>query len=222
MTFHVAFEGNIGSGKSTLMAAVQPTFPSLSFFPEPVADWKFLGDFYQNPSTFALLLQVEILFSFQYAPQTRPWVTERSTESGYWCFARLLQEQGMFPPDHFRLFEQLWSRYRQQPTHLVYVKTPPALCLERVTQRNRTAETSITLEYLTALDQAHAHYIATAKENGIPVLELDGRRTVSSLQEEVTLFLRGLNPEGGNILPGRSILPGQKDSVLGGSDMVIS
>jgi len=94
MCIYLCLEGNIGSGKTTLVEKLCHAFPHIPVYPERVETWKFLKLFYQNPAQYALTLQLEIMFSFAEAhANPGPLISERSTGSGYYCFAARLEER---------------------------------------------------------------------------------------------------------------------------------
>jgi deoxyadenosine/deoxycytidine kinase len=59
---------------------------------------------------------------------------------------------------------------------LVYLRTKPATCLERIRARNRPEEVSIDLDYLNALHERHEEWLAVRTYDDIsspPVLIVD-------------------------------------------------
>lgn len=72
-------------------------------------------------------------------------------------------------------FWNLWeSRWSLKPDAIIYLKTPAAVCLQRIKERNRTEEKGINLEYLETLEKLHDAWLLNLKSP--LVIVLDGER----------------------------------------------
>src|SRR5438105_2399846 len=99
-------EGNIGTGKSTFLKALQQSLPHVSVQLEAVDYWQsesngqsILQNFYESPHRWAysmetIALKTRIQEHITNQASLVPNVVERSIYSGYHCFARNSFEQG--------------------------------------------------------------------------------------------------------------------------------
>lgn len=168
----VSIEGNIGAGKSTLLEGLSQ-YLQVPVFPEKVHEWKFLKAFYEDPSAYALLFQLEVLFSFAEAhAQPGLCIVERSTATAYFVFALLLRHQGHLTADEFQLFESFWDQYNRDPDLLLYLDASADLCYERVAKRRRPGESKISQKYLQELDRFHTFFLKKMEKRGSVVVKI--------------------------------------------------
>jgi deoxyadenosine/deoxycytidine kinase len=161
----VALEGLIGAGKSTLIQRLGRGHP------EPVEQWTFLADFYHDPARWAFPLQMQILLSQTNSPPDG--LFERSPHSALHVFAR----DSLTPPEWDLL--SAWSdRCGWVPDEVVFLRVPPATCLERVRRRNRPGEEGITLDFLCQLERKYDGYLDYCRAQGIPVRVIEQDQTI--------------------------------------------
>lgn len=90
----ISLEGNISSGKTTLLKQIEEKLEIPTYY-EKLNQWKFLKDFYEKPKEYSLIFQLEILFSSAEAHACKvPHLTERSSYSGFLIFAKNLKKEG--------------------------------------------------------------------------------------------------------------------------------
>lgn len=152
----IAVEGNIGSGKTTLLNFFRDN-PLVEVLEEPVAKWQNVGGknllelFYTDCQRWSYLFEscaVLSLMKIHKKPHVTPVkMIERSVYSGYYCFEHNLCKSGMMTKAehsvHNEWFE--WITRRQQP-HLdliIYLRTSPEICMERMKARCRSEEKTI-------------------------------------------------------------------------------
>ena len=75
-------------------------------------------------------------------------------------------------------FSWLVDHYAVRPTGLIYLRTSPEKCYERLQKRSRSEEAGIALTYLQTLHNKHEDWLVEGKElpenlSNIPVLVLD-------------------------------------------------
>lgn len=181
----VVIAGNIGSGKSTTVKALQELLANeddACFVQEPVAEWRkegYLEEFYKTGNAFEFQLQVlySRLGAFEASLQDY-----KSTHDGRepklvfldrWfyedsMFAAVNFERKTMTANQFRLYNVAYAylqKHYPMPNVSVWLDVSPAHCMERLKQRGRTEEVEgITMDYLTQLDTARANY-----KNIIPV-----------------------------------------------------
>ena len=79
-----------------------------------------------------------------------------------------------------QIYMQCWDHFSQQtlgvcPTKMIYVKTEPEICYQRISQRARPGEELIPLEYLQRLHGKHEK-VFRSENMSLRTLVLDGTR----------------------------------------------
>ena len=160
-------EGIIGCGKTTYAREVGRR---LNFYVggEPVEGNPFLERFYLDQRTWAFPMQIFLLkerFKQQLHAATiaigaGDWngaILDRSI-SGDRVFAKMLTEAGHIDHDSWEAYEDFHMLMCTQllpPTRIIRLQCEPETAFERLRVRNRSAEMSVTLDYLKALDNAY-------------------------------------------------------------------
>lgn len=167
----VEVEGVIGAGKTTAVRIIGAAFNLRPLY-EPVKTNPYLDDFYADQKRYALIMQVELLVR-RYGLQMMA-AAEAMTLGG-WSGAvldRSLRGDRVFAKLH-RLYGNIddrgWATYEQlfdslitplhAPATIVFLDTRPEVALERVQQRNRSAETNLQLDYLKDLRKGYLDLI---------------------------------------------------------------
>jgi deoxyadenosine/deoxycytidine kinase len=188
-------EGNIGAGKSTFLKLLAEKISTITVAQEPVYDWQnkiygqsLLENFYQQPQrwaysfeTLTLLCRVREHLHLQQQVSVNTLICERSIYSGFYCFAQNSFDSGF-------LNQLEWSMYCDwfsflvpascKPQGFIYLQANPEICYERTKKRNRSAEDTISLDYITQIHRRHEEFLVMHREQFIavaqvPVLVLD-------------------------------------------------
>lgn len=189
----VSIEGNIGSGKSTLISQLKSRFTSVGDIPivyidEPVRVWNTIMDkegnniikrYYEDQKQFAFQFQMMAYITriTQLRKATEQYggrciiITERSIETDKQVFAKMLYESKTLDNISYTIYLKWFDELSRnlKVDNLVYLKTLPNVSMERVIKRNRPGET-ISLEYL---KDCHEHHEEWLQQTG-GVLMLDG------------------------------------------------
>jgi len=186
----IYIDGNIGSGKTTLIQNITDMYPNVYPIYENVSQWinsKLLEDYYSNPKKYAFEFQMEVIKSrvIQYNEVLSRIVTnkynvvilliERSFESNMYCFAKRLYKQGnisrkqwnMYMKEYNNILQILQQNYHTKATRIYYIRlnTNPGVCKSRIKQRNRSEENGITLSFLEEIDMYHKQLYDVLKTN---------------------------------------------------------
>ena len=163
---HVAIEGAIGVGKTTLTTKLAARLGSEACF-EEVKENPFLELFYQDPSRHALAVQLSFLFS-----RLKQWQSLQQQN----LFTQGVVSDYILAKDHIfasvTLSDEELALYQQvsrlievdihQPDLIIYLQSKPEIIMERIRRRNRAMEHGLTMEYLkrimAAYDQFFFHY----------------------------------------------------------------
>ena len=174
MAQHVAIEGPIGVGKTTLVNLFKEKMSArivLDVFDNP-----FLGDFYEDRPHSAFRTQMYFLISrFEQQIRLSSLLPEGPTVVCDFLFARdkifayvNLDDQEILIYDKY--FAAL-SKYVSTPDLVVYLKAPREVLLERVRRRHVAFEAKISERYLDELIEAYDHFFYHYKES--PLLIVD-------------------------------------------------
>ena len=171
----VSIEGNIGSGKSTVIASLASSAHAHAFetFVEPVDEWGDLLDlFYSSPAEWALAFSLKVLMSFR-APAAHEGncLVERSPLACRHVFSQLLYNDGSLTQQEWDLFKEYHDVLAWKPDCIVYVDTPVEVCMARVQHRDRVSERGLDVEYLKRVE---FQYLNVLRFVDVPVVRLDG------------------------------------------------
>lgn len=148
----ISIDGSIGAGKTTVLRRLGEDL-GLPVFLEPVDEWTAcLERFYMDRDRWGLCLNTKVLCSFARAPRSGTiLLCERSPVT---CM-RVFAEAGTKDPVERDVLGSLYDAVGWVPDVVVYIRTSPRSCLERIKKRARAAETTITIEYL---EEIHKRY----------------------------------------------------------------
>lgn len=169
---HIAIEGPIGAGKTSLARRLGERLGAELLLEQP-DDNPFLGRFYEDMPRYALPTQLFFLFqrARQLAPLAQPDMFGRPTVADY-----LLDKDSLFAritlsSDELALYQKIYDALRPQvpaPELVVYLQARPATLFERVRQRGAGYERGITEEYVALLAEGYARFFYAY--DGAPVL----------------------------------------------------
>jgi len=180
MPLIISLEGNIGSGKSTLMDYLKENYSfgtyKIGFIDEPVDMWNTFIDpetnetviekYYKDQKKYAFSFQMMAYISRLSAIRKALRgdydiiFTERSVYTDRNVFAKMLYDSGMIEEINYKIYLKWFDEFVDdiQNIKLVYIKTTPEVAYSRVVKRNRLGET-IPLEYLTQCNDNHDAWI---------------------------------------------------------------
>ena len=176
----VSIEGNIGSGKSSVLAALATALPDCPVFTEPVDEWTDLLDiFYASPAEWGLAFSLKVLLSFREPAKRDMCLIERSPLACRHVFSQLLYNDGSLTQHEWDLFKEYFDLLAWTPDVIVYIETPVDLCMERIQVRGRAAEKSLDAEYLNRVEHQYTNMLRFVN---VPIIRLDGTLSLPELQ----------------------------------------
>jgi len=195
-------EGNIGSGKSTFLKKLSTEFKVVQ---EPVDEWSkmknssngknVLEEFYEDPKRNAYLFQ-SIAFRSRVKNITDinadNVIVERSIYTDRMVFAEVCKEDGNINEiewnDYTEWFDFVVNHIGFKPKGFIYLRTDPEKSHERITKRNRSGESNISIDYLRKLHQRHDEWLC--HDATVPVLVLDVTEEFESNPEPLVQKVR--------------------------------
>lgn len=172
----ISIDGNIGSGKSTLMGELELIFSdnkNIVFLKEPTKEWENITDengvtilqkFYENPSKYGFSFQIMAYISrlkimkeeFDKNPKAI-FITERSLFTDKFVFAKMLFDSGNIELVNYKIYLEWFNTFADEfpVSKVIYVNTDPEICHHRIEKRSRTGESNIPIEYLQNCHKYH-------------------------------------------------------------------
>lgn len=216
----IYLDGSIGSGKSTIMAALMGSLPltQWTLLPEPVEQWQgLLQPFYEaTPAEVrecvATLLQIAVLNAYVQIVPTKEVAPRIIMERGPWSSLAVFLQAQSLPSQLRQLVYDIARSMRTAlsnalPSAIIYLHVSPEVCLARIQSRARHGETDITLSYLQLLQH---HYMAALSSFPGPVRVIDAMRPIPVVITEVLAAIKAL--ENTETLPYNYALPGRQGS----------
>ncbi|XP_004625973.1 thymidine kinase 2, mitochondrial isoform X2 [Octodon degus] len=170
----ICVEGNIASGKTTCLEFFSNT-ADVEVLMEPVPKWRNvrghnpLGLMYRDASRWGLTLQTYVQLTML-DQHTRPQVSpvrlmERSIHSARYVFVENLYKSGKMPEVDYVIlsewFDWIMKNINVSVDLIVYLRTTPETCHQRLKMRCREEEKVIPLEYLEAIHQLYEEWLVT-------------------------------------------------------------
>jgi len=215
-----SIEGNIGSGKSTLVKILSEKLHHVAHIPviyvqEPVSEWdnikdrngktileKFYADQHKYAFSFQMMAYISRLALLKRVIKENPnaiLITERSVFTDKEVFAKMLYDEGKIEEVNYQIYLQWFNEFIEDIpiTGLIYMNTTPEKSEERVNIRARSGE-NIPLEYLKRCHEYHTKWINNFKK---PVSLFDGNTDfidsleINSLNKISSFILKHINPK---------------------------
>jgi deoxyadenosine/deoxycytidine kinase len=160
------------------------------FLQEPVKLWEEITDennipiltkFYENTKKYSFQFQMMAYISrlsiLKEAINTNPnkkIISERSLDTDKFVFEKMLYDGGMIEEIEHKIYNKWFYDFQKESriNAIIYIKTEPEICYERVIKRNREGET-IELDYLKNCHKYHEKWINNVNK---PVLVIDGNK----------------------------------------------
>ncbi|XP_038077952.1 deoxynucleoside kinase-like [Patiria miniata] len=184
----ISIEGNIGSGKTTLMNFFAG-HDVVTTIDEPVQKWRnarghnLFELMYRDPKrwsfAFQSYVQLTMLENHRAQVATPFKMMERSVYSARYIFVENMHLTSTMSDPEFTVLDELFqwviSNHHIGVDRIIYLRTSPEQCYERIQQRCRTEEEGIPLEYLKSLHQLYEDWLISEKYP-VPgsVMVLDG------------------------------------------------
>ncbi len=199
----VTIEGNIGSGKSTIINYLR-NFKSddIVFVDEPVSEWlsimhegkNALEVFYENQKEnsfwFQILAYITRLRNLLKTLENHPEkiiICERSIYTDKYVFAKMLYESGNINEMEWKTYSYWFDTFKDktQLDLILYVNTEPSECYNRILKRNRPEEINkISKDYLIMCHNKHLEWFSDTN-NSTKIIHIDGHNSIDEVMEYV-------------------------------------
>ena len=177
---HVAIAGNIGAGKTTLTKLLAKHYkwePQL----EDVVDNPYLDDFYNQMERWSFNLQVYFLNSrFRQVSQIRKSgkdiIQDRTIYEDAHIFAPNLHAMGLMTNrdfENYRSLFDLMESFVEGPDLLIYLRSSIQNLVAQIHKRGRDYENSISIDYLSRLNERYEAWITTYDKGNLLIIDVD-------------------------------------------------
>ena len=182
----------------------------IMFLCEPVNEWNHITDekgttilekFYNDQTKYAFSFQMlayisrlkllknlvqQIKSGFYSHFNKYVIITERSLYTDRYVFAKMLYDSGKIEYVNYQIYINWFNTFIDDyPIHkVIYVKTCPEICIQRIQKRNRDCENNIQFDYIKLCDKYHENMIDKITEKN-KLLILNGNCDIFSNESEM-------------------------------------
>ena len=167
---HIGIAGNIGSGKTTLTTLLArhygwtPKFESVTYNP-------YLADYYKDIKRWSFALEMYFLQQrlhdvLEIAKSKEVIIQDRTLFEGVYIFVANNYAMGNLSKRDFETYMQLFHvmmSTAKAPDLLIYLRSSIPHLVSQIQKRGRDYEQSISIEYLTGLNERYEKWISEYK-----------------------------------------------------------
>jgi len=192
---HIAIAGNIGAGKTSLAELIAKHYHWEAHF-EDVIDNPYLDDFYNNMERWSFNLQVYFLKSrFQqllaFQNSNKTIVQDRTIYEDAFIFAPNLNAMGLMNQRDFKNYRELFDLMEsliEGPDLLIYLRSSIPNLVNKIHKRGREYENSISIEYLSRLNERYEAWVSTYDKNKMVIIDVDDLDFVENKEDFKTVL----------------------------------
>jgi len=177
---HVAIAGNIGSGKTTLTRLLSKHYKWKPHY-EDVEDNPYLDDFYNEMERWSFNLQIYFLNSrfrqiLEIRERGEKVIQDRTIYEDAYIFAPNLHAMGLMTNRDYENYKSLFDLMEsvtKGPDLLIYLRSSIPNLVKQIHKRGRDYENSISIEYLSRLNERYEAWITTYSKGKVIILDVD-------------------------------------------------
>jgi len=177
---HIGIAGNIGSGKTTLTTLLGKHYKWQPYY-ESVDENPYLNDFYQDMKRWSFNLQIYFLNSrfrqvLEIHNSGKAIVQDRTIYEDAYIFAPNLHDMGLMASRDFKNYVDLFKLMTslvEPPDLLIYLKTSVPTLVNQIQRRGREYETTISIDYLSNLNERYNNWIKNYKLGELLIIDAD-------------------------------------------------
>ena len=187
---HIAIAGNIGAGKTTLTSLLAKHYKWEPHF-ESVAENPYLDDFYGSMERWSFNLQIYFLNSrfrqiLEIRESGKNIIQDRTIYEDASIFAPNLHAMGLMTNRDFGNYEtlfELMERLVSPPDLLIYLRASIPTLVGQIHKRGRDFENSISIDYLSRLNERYEAWISTYKKGKLLIIDIDNLNIVDKQED---------------------------------------
>ncbi|MGF1555501.1 deoxynucleoside kinase [Paucihalobacter sp.] len=198
---HIAVAGNIGAGKTTLTKFLAKHYKWEAQL-EDVVDNPYLDDFYNQMERWSFNLQVYFLNSrfrqvLQIRESGKDIIQDRTIYEDAHIFAPNLHAMGLMTNRDFENYRSLFDLMEslvKGPDLLIYLRSSIPNLVSQIHKRGRDYENSISIDYLSRLNERYEAWIHGYDKGNLLVIDVDHLDFVAN-PEDLGLVINKIDAE---------------------------
>ncbi len=187
---HVAIAGNIGAGKTTLTKLLAKHYKWSPHY-ESVTENPYLDDFYGSMERWSFNLQIYFLNSrfrqiLKIRESGKNIIQDRTIYEDANIFAPNLHAMGLMTNRDFGNYESLFElmeRLVAPPDLLIYLRASIPTLVGQIHKRGREFENSISIDYLSRLNERYEAWISKYTKGKILIIDIDNLNIVDKPED---------------------------------------
>ncbi len=187
---HIAIAGNIGAGKTTLTKLLAKHYKWEPHY-ESVEKNPYLDDFYSEMERWSFNLQVYFLNSrfrqiLKIRESGKNIIQDRTIYEDASIFAPNLHAMGLMPNRDFNNYSSLFElmeRLVTPPDLLIYLRASIPTLVGQIHKRGRDYENSISIDYLSRLNERYEAWISKYKKGNLLIIDVDDLNFVDNQED---------------------------------------
>ena len=185
---YVAFEGNIGAGKTTLATKIAEDFNAKTVL-ERFADNPFLPKFYKDQNRYAFPLEMSFLADRyqQLSDDLAQFdLFKDFIVADYHIFKSLIFAKITLAEDEYRLYRNLFDivyREMPKPDLYIYLYQNSERLLQNIKKRGRSYEQKIPADYLDKINSGYLDYIKSQTELNVLIIDVSDKDFVKNQED---------------------------------------
>ena len=187
---HVAIAGNIGSGKTTLTKLLAKHYKWEPQY-EDVLENPYLEDFYNKMERWSFNLQIYFLNSrfrqiLQIRESGQKIIQDRTIYEDAHIFAPNLHSMGLMANRDFENYRSLFDLMEsvvEGPDLLIYLRSSIPNLVAQIHKRGREYENSISIDYLSRLNERYEAWVHTYDKGNLLVIDVDNINFVDNPED---------------------------------------
>ncbi|WP_369752556.1 2-amino-4-hydroxy-6-hydroxymethyldihydropteridine diphosphokinase [Flavobacterium sp. WC2409] len=185
---YVAFEGNIGAGKTTLATKIAEDFNAKTVL-ERFADNPFLPKFYKDQNRYAFPLEMSFLADRyqQLSDDLAQFdLFKDFLVADYHIFKSLIFAKITLAEDEYRLYRNLFDiiyREMPKPDLYIYLYQNSERLLQNIKKRGRSYEQKIPADYLDKINSGYLDYIKSQTDLNVLIIDVSDKDFVKNQED---------------------------------------
>jgi deoxyguanosine kinase len=185
---YIAFEGNIGAGKTTLVNKIAEDFNAKTVL-ERFADNPFLPKFYKDQNRYAFPLEMSFLADRyqQLSDDLAQFdLFKDFIVADYHIFKSLIFAKITLAEDEYRLYRNLFDiiyKEMPKPDLYIYLYQNTERLLQNIKKRGRNYEQNIEADYLDKINNGYLEYIKSQTDLNVLIIDVSNRDFVKKHED---------------------------------------
>ena len=202
---HIGIAGNIGAGKTSLTKLLSKHYKFEGHY-EDVLKNPYLDDFYDRMERWSFNLQIYFLNSrfrqiMDFEKNGKKVIQDRTIYEDAYIFAPNLHAMGLMNQRDFNNYQSLFGLMESMiegPDILIYLRSSIPNLVHKIHKRGREYENSISIEYLSRLNERYEAWVSTYNKGKLLVVDVDkidfveNKADLGSVIQKIDAELNGL------------------------------